>query len=108
MLHSCCQDIPEAFLLHKTAIIMLFQKRNTVRSLILQGIGLLVFTVAAMAESKDTASIIPPEIADACNGKEGSIDPSAVIGRDLTGDGNTDRIVCHAGEYPQHGRLLTA
>ncbi|MBM3421977.1 MAG: hypothetical protein FJY09_01790 [Chlorobi bacterium] len=50
-----------------------------------------------MAESEAAAYIIKQEIAVACDGKKGTIDPSAVIERYLTGDGKADLIICNEG-----------
>ena len=41
--------------------------------------------------------LIREEIAAACDGGAGSIDPTAVIERDLTGDGRADLIISHEG-----------
>lgn len=51
----------------------------------------------AAARSKAAEYLIAEQIADACDGKPGTIDPRAVIERDLTGDGNADLIISHDG-----------
>jgi len=49
------------------------------------------------ARSKAAEFLVAEQIVDACNGKPGTIDPRAVIERDLTGDGKVDLIVSHDG-----------
>jgi hypothetical protein len=52
---------------------------------------------AASAGSKAADYLVAEQIAEACNGKKGQIDPAAVIERDLTGDGKADLIISHEG-----------
>jgi hypothetical protein len=52
---------------------------------------------AARPRSKAADYLIREQIADACDGKGGKIDPAAVIERDLTGDGKADLIISHDG-----------
>lgn len=58
---------------------------------------LAVLPNAAWAGSKAADYLVAEEIAGACDGKKGQIDPAAVIERDLTGDGKADLIVSHDG-----------
>ena len=51
----------------------------------------------AAVRSKAADYLIAEQIAEACDGKKGRIDPRAVIERDLTGDGNADLIISHDG-----------
>lgn len=52
---------------------------------------------AAVARSKAAEWLIREQIAEACDGKTGRIDPAAAIERDLTGDGKADLIISHDG-----------
>jgi hypothetical protein len=52
---------------------------------------------AASARSKAAEYLLREQIARACGGKTGSIDPGSVIERDLTGDGRADLIIHHKG-----------
>lgn len=52
---------------------------------------------APRARSKSVDWLIREQIADACDGKPGKINPAAVIERDLTGDGKADLIISHDG-----------
>lgn len=54
-------------------------------------------THAASARSKAAEYLLREQIARACGGKPGSIDPGSVIERDLTGDGRADLIIHHKG-----------
>jgi hypothetical protein len=47
--------------------------------------------------SKAAQYLVREQIAEACDGKHGKIDPGAVIERDLTGDGRDDLIISHEG-----------
>ena len=49
----------------------------------------------ADALSNAARYLINQQIAEACEGRGGSIDPAAVIERDLTGDGRADLIISH-------------
>jgi len=51
----------------------------------------------AAAGSKAADYLVREQIADACSGSGGNIEPSAVIERDLTGDGKADLIISHEG-----------
>ena len=51
----------------------------------------------AQARSKAADYLVRDQIADACEGGKGSINPAAVIERDLTGDGQPDLIISHDG-----------
>jgi hypothetical protein len=51
----------------------------------------------AAIRSKAADYLVREQIAEACDGKEGKIDPGAVIERDLTGDGKADLIISHEG-----------
>ncbi|MFC6486784.1 hypothetical protein [Nitratireductor sp. GCM10026969] len=51
----------------------------------------------AGAYSNATEYLITQEIAAACEGRPGEIDPAAVIEKDLTGDGETDLVLSHEG-----------
>lgn len=54
-------------------------------------------TAPAEARSKAASYLIDQEIAEACDGQGGRIDPASVIERDLTGDGRADLIISHEG-----------
>jgi hypothetical protein len=56
-----------------------------------------LLAVPAAAGSKAADYLVAEQIAAACNGGRGQIDPGAVIERDLTGDGNADLIISHEG-----------
>ncbi len=61
---------------------------------------LAVFVLAAApAEALSNAAryLIDQQIGQACEGRGGTIDPAAVIERDLTGDGRADLIISHEG-----------
>jgi CHAT domain-containing protein len=58
----------------------------------------------AAARSRAAEHLIAEQIAAACDGKPGAIDPRAVIERDLTGDGNADLIISHDGITCSRGR----
>jgi hypothetical protein len=60
-------------------------------------ISLLCYIPSALAESKATAYLVKKEIANGCDGKKGTIEQSAIIERDLTGDGRKDLIISHEG-----------
>ncbi len=51
----------------------------------------------AVARSKATEYLVAEQIAEACSGTGGQIDPAAVIEQDLTGDGKDDLIISHEG-----------
>jgi len=51
----------------------------------------------ALARSKAADYLVREEIAGACDGGNGTINDSAVIERDLNGDGKTDLIIAHDG-----------
>ena len=51
----------------------------------------------AQARSKAADYLVRDQIADACEGGKGSINPAAVIERDLTGDGQPDLTIRHDG-----------
>lgn len=53
--------------------------------------------VPAAAYSNAANYLIDQQIAAACDGKAGRIDPDSVIERDLTGDGRADLIIHHHG-----------
>lgn len=67
------------------------------RYLIVLFVFFLCHVSLALAGSKAAAYLVEKEIAGACNGENGSIKKSAVIERDLTGDGRNDLIVSHEG-----------
>jgi hypothetical protein len=52
---------------------------------------------SALAGSKAATYLVKQEIAKGCDGKKGTIEKSAIIERDLTGDGRKDLIINHAG-----------
>ncbi|QGN00183.1 hypothetical protein [Methylocystis parvus] len=56
-----------------------------------------ILASAASAGSKAADYLVAEEIAGACDGKKGQIDPDAVMERDLTGDGKADLIISHDG-----------
>ena len=58
---------------------------------------LMVTATEGQARSNAAEYLIREEIAAACDGGAGSIDPTAVIERDLTGDGRADLIISHEG-----------
>jgi hypothetical protein len=61
----------------------------------------------ADALSNPARYLINQQIAEACEGRGGSIDPAAVIERDLTGDGRADLIISHEGiQCADSGRSL--
>lgn len=49
------------------------------------------------ARSKAAAYLVRGQIAEACEGKPGTIEESAAIERDLTGDGRADLVISHEG-----------
>ncbi|WP_192360227.1 hypothetical protein [Mesorhizobium mediterraneum] len=51
----------------------------------------------AMARSKAAEYLVAKQIAEACGGERGRIDPGAVIERDLTGDDKADLVISHEG-----------
>lgn len=57
----------------------------------------VVAAAPAVRRSEAVEKLVREEIAEACGGKEGTIKPSAVIERDLTGDGVIDLIIAHDG-----------
>jgi hypothetical protein len=62
---------------------------------------------AAFAESSAVSYLVKKEIAEACNGGEGSIDQAMIIERDLTGDGRDDLIISHEGISCANGMRST-
>lgn len=52
---------------------------------------------APAARSKAADYLVREQIAAACDGKQGTIDPAAAIEQDLTGDGRADLIISHEG-----------
>ncbi|MEF2547719.1 hypothetical protein VQ045_11165 [Aurantimonas sp. E1-2-R+4] len=56
---------------------------------------LLALAAPADARSKAAAFLVKEQIASACEGGRGSIDPADVIERDLDGDGRDDLIIAH-------------
>jgi hypothetical protein len=58
---------------------------------------LAVAPLSAQGLSNAAQYLIGQEVASACDGGRGSIAPSAVIERDLTGDGRTDLVISHEG-----------
>jgi len=65
-------------------------------ALVLAGI-LTLLPGPAAGYSKAASYLIGEQIALACDGNEGKIDPAAVIEQDLTGDGKADLIISHEG-----------
>lgn len=66
------------------------------RALVLAGI--LALIAATTGTSSNAANYsIGEEVAAACEGRPGEIDPAAAVERDLTGDGRTDFILSHEG-----------
>lgn len=63
------------------------------------GWAVLLSLVQAPAAAMSNAAtyLIAEEIAAACEGSPGQIEPGAVIERDLTGDGRADLIISHEG-----------
>jgi len=59
------------------------------------GFALLAAPVAAGSKAADY--LVREQIAEACAGQPGRIDPATVIERDLTGDGKADLIISHEG-----------
>lgn len=57
----------------------------------------LLVTPAAAQYSNAAQWLIDEQIAEACDGHPGRIDPAAAIERDLTGDGNADFLLSHEG-----------
>ncbi len=58
---------------------------------------LSLFCTSAQSMSKAANYLLNEQIGAACNGRPGTIDPSAFIERDLTGDGRNDLIIAHTG-----------
>ncbi len=56
---------------------------------------LLALAAPAEARSKAATFLVKEQIASACEGGRGSIDPAGVIERDLDGDGRDDLIIAH-------------
>lgn len=52
-------------------------------------------SVSADARSRAADYLVAEQIAAACNGGRGTIEPAGVIERDLTGDGAADLIIAH-------------
>ncbi|UIJ73945.1 hypothetical protein [Aurantimonas sp. HBX-1] len=57
--------------------------------------ALLAMTASAEARSRAAEYLVAEQIAEACDGGRGTIEPSGVIERDLTGDGAADLIIAH-------------
>ena len=55
----------------------------------------LAVTAPAQARSRAADYLVAEQIAAACNGGSGTIEPVGVIERDLTGDGAADLIIAH-------------
>ncbi len=53
--------------------------------------------ISAGAASKAANYLLSEQIVAACEGRGGTIDPSAFIERDLTGDGRADLLISHEG-----------
>jgi hypothetical protein len=64
---------------------------------ILLALFLMLLSAQADARSKAADYLVREQIAQACEGKPGQIEPAAVIERDLTGDGKADLIISHEG-----------
>jgi hypothetical protein len=60
-------------------------------------IVLVLLATPALGRSNAAKYLVREQIAQACDGKRGRIDPGAVIERDLTGDGMADLIISHEG-----------
>ena len=73
------------------------EKEIDMRLIIVLFISFLCYIPSALAESKATAYLVKQEIARGCDGKKGTIEKSAIIERDLTGDGRKDLIISHEG-----------
>lgn len=57
----------------------------------------------AAARSDAVDRLLQEQLAEACYGSPGTIDPSAIIESDLTGDGNADLIISHEGITCERG-----
>ena len=75
----------------------LLKKEINIRFIIVLFIGFLCYIPSALAGSKASTYLIEKEIAEACYGEKGFIKKSAIIERDLTGDGRKDLIISHEG-----------
>jgi len=62
-----------------------------------KGVGDTTFAREKTTGPGDVEALVREQIAEACNGKPGSIDPASVIEHDLTGDGDPDLIIFHYG-----------
>lgn len=62
---------------------------------ILTCLVLLALAAPADARSKAAAYLVKEQIASACDGGRGSIDPAGIVERDLDGDGRDDLIIAH-------------
>lgn len=67
------------------------------RILVIAAVALCLFAAPAKARSKAADYLVREQIAAACDGGRGEIEPYAVIERDLTGDGKADLIISHEG-----------
>ncbi|HRX59809.1 MAG TPA: hypothetical protein P5260_01140 [Candidatus Competibacter sp.] len=74
-----------------------YQKEANMRYLIILFVFFFCHISPAIAESKAAAYLVKKEIAEACDGEDGSIKKSAIIEHDLTGDGKNDLIISHEG-----------
>ncbi|WP_331822011.1 hypothetical protein [Aurantimonas sp. A2-1-M11] len=66
---------------------------------LLIGLTLAFATPPAEARTKAAAWVVKEEIASACEGEQGTIDPAGVMERDLDGDGNSDLVLAHDAIY---------
>lgn len=74
------------------------QRRTAMRSVLLAAVFVAAGAVPGAAQYDDaTRALIDAEIAEACEGHPGIIEPFAVTVRDLTGDGDDDLIISHEG-----------
>ena len=69
-----------------------------------------IFTLALAwspveARTKAAAWVAKEQIAEACDGGRGTIDPVGVIERDLDGDGKSDLILSHDAIFCSDGRF---
>ena len=68
-----------------------------IRRAILVGVLAALNAAPAVARSKAATYLIEEHIANACGPSGGTIDDSAAIERDLTGDGKADFVLSHEG-----------
>jgi hypothetical protein len=64
---------------------------------VLLAVAFALISAPASARSPAAEHVVREQIAEACDGKQGKIDPAAITEKDLTGDGNPDLIISHHG-----------